>query len=194
MLSPRRPARPRHGPAGLPRCDDGAAAEHASAIGGIEALVDHLADDDALGRLVWLPASLSDSRRPSRSPRCRRNVRRAVPPRLRCPHHPPLAPGQFAASCLQYPISGPSRADPCPSLGLGPCPARLAGPLRRRARDRPRHRPAHVKPAAARQGWLLPLRKLMSVAVIIASYAGLRVDWRGHTMIANGRLVRRGRA
>ena len=34
--------------------------------------------------------------------------------------------------------------------------------------------------------WLLPLRELMSVAVMAASYAGRQVDWRGHTMQAEG--------
>jgi ceramide glucosyltransferase len=34
--------------------------------------------------------------------------------------------------------------------------------------------------------WLLPLRELMSVAVLAASFTGNRVDWRGHTMQAEG--------
>ena len=34
--------------------------------------------------------------------------------------------------------------------------------------------------------WLLPLRELMSVAVMLASYAGRQVDWRGHTLQAEG--------
>ena len=34
--------------------------------------------------------------------------------------------------------------------------------------------------------WLLPLRELMSVAVMAASYAGRQVDWRGHTLEAEG--------
>jgi ceramide glucosyltransferase len=34
--------------------------------------------------------------------------------------------------------------------------------------------------------WLLPLRELMSVAVMAASYAGRQVDWRGHTLQAEG--------
>ena len=36
------------------------------------------------------------------------------------------------------------------------------------------------------QDWLLPLRELMSVAVMAASYAGRRVDWRGYTLEAEG--------
>ena len=34
--------------------------------------------------------------------------------------------------------------------------------------------------------WLLPLRELMSVVVMAVSYAGRRVDWRGHTLEAQG--------
>ena len=34
--------------------------------------------------------------------------------------------------------------------------------------------------------WLLPLRELMSVAVMLASYGGRQVDWRGHTLQAEG--------
>jgi ceramide glucosyltransferase len=34
--------------------------------------------------------------------------------------------------------------------------------------------------------WLLPVRELMSVVVMIASYAGRAVDWRGYTLEARG--------
>jgi ceramide glucosyltransferase len=34
--------------------------------------------------------------------------------------------------------------------------------------------------------WLLPLRELMSVAVMVASYAGREVEWRGHRLQAEG--------
>ena len=34
--------------------------------------------------------------------------------------------------------------------------------------------------------WLLPLRELMSVAVMAASFVGRRVEWRGHTLHAEG--------
>ena len=33
--------------------------------------------------------------------------------------------------------------------------------------------------------WLLPLRDLISVGVMLASYAGRRVEWRGHHMTAD---------
>jgi ceramide glucosyltransferase len=39
--------------------------------------------------------------------------------------------------------------------------------------------------------WLLPARELLSVAVMLASYAGLRVDWRGQTLQADdGRVMK----
>jgi len=34
--------------------------------------------------------------------------------------------------------------------------------------------------------WLLPVRELLSVGVMLASYAGLRVDWRGESLQADG--------
>jgi ceramide glucosyltransferase len=33
--------------------------------------------------------------------------------------------------------------------------------------------------------WLLPLRELLSVTVMLASYGGRRVDWRGHGLVAD---------
>lgn len=36
--------------------------------------------------------------------------------------------------------------------------------------------------AASMPGWLLPLRDLMSVTVILASYCGTQVAWRGHVL------------
>ena len=98
-----------------------------------------------------------------------------------------LAPGPFAASCLQYPIFWGLLA-----LILAPAwgwvPALLAWLVRfaaARGIDRA-IAPLTSSPPPHFKGWLLPLRELMSVAVMIASYAGLRVDWRGHTMIADG--------
>ena len=33
--------------------------------------------------------------------------------------------------------------------------------------------------------WLLPLRDILSVAVMLASYGGRQVDWRGHGLQAD---------
>ena len=51
---------------------------------------------------------------------------------------------------------------------------------------RARHRPGARRLPIRTPLWLLPLRELMSVAVMVASYAGRQVDWRGHTMQAEG--------
>ncbi len=39
--------------------------------------------------------------------------------------------------------------------------------------------------AVTSPAWLLPVRDLLSVAVLLASFAGRRVDWRGHGLIAD---------
>ena len=145
---------------------------------------DHLADDNVLGRLVQglgLAVALADTvpattvpettlRAPCGATNCAGRARSA--PWCRC---------QFAASVLQYPlvwaalavaaglgrtlVAGLVRASP------GLIRAVAARGIDRRARHLPIRTPL----------WLLPLRELMSVAVMIASYAGRRVDWRGHT-------------
>lgn len=158
-------------------------------IGGFEALVEHLADDNALGRLVratGLAVRLAPTIPLTTVPEdtCaalfRHELRWARTIRA-------LAPGPFAASCLQYPIFWGLLA-----LILAPAwgwvPALLAWLVRfaaARGIDRA-IAPLTSSPPPHFKGWLLPLRELMSVAVMIASYAGLRVDWRGHTMIADG--------
>jgi ceramide glucosyltransferase len=39
--------------------------------------------------------------------------------------------------------------------------------------------------AVTSPAWLLPVRDLLSVAILLASFAGRRVDWRGHDLIAD---------
>ncbi len=176
-------------------------------IGGFQSLVTHLADDNALGRLVQaaglsvrLAGTVPLTTVPEATWRAlfRHELRWARTIRA-------LVPGQFAASALQYPIfwgllalilapawgwvpfvaawltraaavHGIDRALPTPSplVGEGTLPS---SPLAGEGRGWGSH---------AAQLWLLPLRELMSVAVMIASYASLRVDWRGHTMTADG--------
>ena len=86
---------------------------------------------------------------------------------------------------LQYPLvwaalavaAGPGRA-----LVRGLVRGRLAGVARS-----PRAGSIGLLDLAiAPRVWLLPLRELMSVAVMVASYAGRQVDWRGHTLHAEG--------
>jgi ceramide glucosyltransferase len=158
-------------------------------IGGFEALVAHLADDNALGRLVQatglgvrLAATVPLTTVPEDTLRAafRHELRWARTIRA-------LVPGQFAASCLQYPIFwGLVALILAPAWGwvvvAAAWMARIASAQGvNRALGR-----LGVGPATPIPIWLLPLRELMSVGIVIASFTGLRVEWRGHTMTADG--------
>ena len=163
-----------------------------SRIGGLEALVPHLADDNVLGRLVQdlglavrLAATVPMTTVPEDSLRAlfRHELRWARTIRA-------LVPAQFAASCLQYPIVWALIA-----LILAPSWGWIAVVLAWLVRVAAA---AGVNRALSRLGvtphtpvpiWLMPLRELMSVAVMIASYAGWRVDWRGHSMTAESQAA-----
>jgi ceramide glucosyltransferase len=155
-------------------------------IGGFPALVDHLADDNVLGRLVQglgLMVALADTVPATTVPEAtmralwRHELRWARTIRA-------LVPAQFAASVLQYPLVWAALA----VLLSGGAPWTLAwfaaawaarawtGRGIDQALDLAKRTPL----------WLLPLRELMSVAVMLASYAGRQVDWRGHTLQAEG--------
>ena len=156
-------------------------------IGGFAALVDHLADDNVLGRLVQglgLRVALADTVPATTVPETtlralwRHELRWARTIRA-------LVPAQFAASVLQYPLVWAALAvlsRRWRRLDAGLVRARLGHSRRRR----PRHRSGVGTCQSARPLWLLPLRELMSVAVMAASYAGRRVEWRGHTLEAEG--------
>ncbi len=155
-------------------------------IGGFAALVDHLADDNVLGRLVQrlgLTVALADAIPATTVPETtlralwRHELRWARTIRA-------LVPVQFAASVLQYPLVWAALA----VLLAGAAPWALAWfalawalrALAARGIDR------SLGLANRTPLWLLPLRELMSVAVMAASYASRQVDWRGHTMQAEG--------
>ena len=155
-------------------------------IGGFPALVNHLADDNVLGRLVQglgLRVRLADTVPATTVPETnfaalwRHELRWARTIRT-------LVPSQFAASVLQYPLVWAALA----VLPAGGAPWSLAWfaaawavrALCARRVDRA------LGLANRTPLWLLPLRELMSVAVMAASYAGRRVDWRGHTLEAEG--------
>jgi ceramide glucosyltransferase len=95
-----------------------------------------------------------------------------------------LVPAQFAASALQYPLAWALLA----VLLAGFAPWSLAwfaaAWIVRAAAVRATDRALELANYAPL--WLLPLRELMSVAVMIASYTSRRVDWRGHEMEAEG--------
>ncbi|HTC11727.1 MAG TPA: bacteriohopanetetrol glucosamine biosynthesis glycosyltransferase HpnI [Acetobacteraceae bacterium] len=168
--------------------------ETLTAIGGLEALADHLADDNVLGRLVQmqgLKVALADTVPATTVPEAsfgalwRHELRWARTIRA-------LAPGPFAASVLQYPtvwallalaLSGASAW----SWGLFET-AWVARALAARAIDRalaPQLRGLAFRPPL----WLLPVRELLSVGVMLASYAGVRVDWRGQNLQADHGVI-----
>ena len=157
-------------------------------IGGLEALSNHLADDNMLGELVraqgltvaLAPAVVATTV----AEKClgdlwRHELRWARTIRA-------LEPIGFAASVLQYKLVWAALAlAVAPSVGTLTFFAALwaAGALI--ARGVERSLAPHVKGLAfTAPVWLLPLREALSVAVLIASYADNRVEWRGHHLIA----------
>jgi ceramide glucosyltransferase len=155
-------------------------------IGGLAALVDHLADDNVLGRLVQnlgLKVLLAETIPATTVPETsfgalwRHELRWARTIRA-------LVPAQFAASVLQYPLVWAGVAVLL-SWGAGWSIALFAivwllRALAARGIDRT------LSLALRTPVWLLPVRELMSVVVMVASYAGRDVDWRGYTLQAEG--------
>jgi ceramide glucosyltransferase len=172
-------------------------------IGGLQALADHLADDNLLGqrvRALGLEVALADTVPATTVPEAtlqalwRHELRWARTIRT-------LVPGQFAASVLQYPIVWAMLALALSGGALWTWSlfetAWVVRALTARVIDRalaPLLAPI-VSPPPASQSlgrlafrpplWLLPVRELLSVAVMLASYAGLTVDWRGQALHAD---------
>ncbi len=163
-------------------------------VGGFQALVRHLADDNLLGRLVQargLTIRLADTIAavtvPEASARAlwEHEIRWARTNRA-------LVPVAFAASSIQFPIFWAAMAVILSGgavwslmLAAGAWIARAASAL---AIDRCLRRRDWCPTSVARV-WLLPWRDLLSVAEIGASFLSDRVVWRGHTMRAdNGAL------
>jgi ceramide glucosyltransferase len=155
-------------------------------VGGFQAVADHLADDNVLGRLVQglgLKVALADTvptttvAETSLAALWRHELRWARTIRA-------LEPAAFAASILQYPIAWAALA----ILLAGVAPWSLAwfalAWAVRAALARGVDRALGL--AIRSPLWLLPVRELMSVAIVAASFLGSRVDWRGHTMRAEG--------
>lgn len=178
-------------------------------IGGFPALVDHLADDNVLGRRITalgLSVALADTivltTVPETSLRAlfRHELRWARTIRA-------LEPAGFAASALQYPsawslltmlLTGGAlwsiglflavwvlRA----AAGLGidhalaPLWTERSETAEPEIEERNRHDVGAL--AFACPVWLLPLRDILSVAVMLASYGGRQVEWRGHILAAD---------
>ena len=155
-------------------------------IGGFAALVDHLADDNVLGRLVQglgLRVELAETIPATTVPETtllalwRHELRWARTIRA-------LEPAAFAASVLQYPLVWGALA----VLLGGGATWTLAWFVLVWATRAAAVRGVDRALALANRSplWLLPLRELMSVVVMAVSYAGRRVDWRGHTLEAQG--------
>jgi ceramide glucosyltransferase len=159
-------------------------------IGGFAALVEHLADDNVLGQKVQalgLKVALADTvpltTVPEAAPAAlwRHELRWARTIRA-------LAPAAFAASALQYPIVWALAA-----LALtggagwawgGLAVAWAGRAISGREIDRALRR-CGVPLAFPLPLWLLPLRELISMAVLIAAFTGNRVEWRGHRLTAD---------
>ena len=151
-------------------------------VGGLPALVHHLADDAVLGRLVCargetvalaatLPATTVPEMRVSdlfaHELRWGRTIQS-------------LAPVGFAMSSLQYPLFWSALA----AVLTGFQPSAIAlfvGVWLMRAAAM-MGIDALLGLTTAVPVWLLPLRDLLSVAVILASYGGSQVAWRGHVL------------
>lgn len=152
-------------------------AETLAAIGGLPALSDHLADDNELGRLVrasglsvalaaTVPATTvaetAFSDLLSHELRWARTIRA-------------LVPAAFALSAIQYPIAWALLA--LALLPSGPTAALFALAWTARAlAARGIDRALSLPPSSPA---LLPLRDLLSLALVPAAFAGSRVRWRG---------------
>ncbi len=160
-------------------------------VGGLEALVRHLADDNvlagrvrALGLRVGLARTVPGTAVPEASFAAlwQHELRWARTIRA-------LEPALFAVSAMQYPLFW-AAASVLLSLAAPWSLAVFAGAWAVRA-CAARHIDRVLSPHSPIRApvWLLPLRDIMSVAGLVASYNGDGVVWRGHSMHADdGRL------
>jgi ceramide glucosyltransferase len=160
-----------------------------AAIGGLATLLHHLADDHLLGQLVrarglavrlaaTIPATTVAEARPGDLFRHELRWGRTIQS---------LAPVEFALSAVQFPLAwallallGSGGQEWALALLLGAWAGR-AGLARGIDATL---RPSRIGGAVPAPVWLLPLRDLMSMAVLLASYGGDRVVWRGNVMRA----------
>ena len=182
-------------------------------IGGFQALVDHLADDNVLGQRIaalGLRVALADTVTLTTVPEAslgalfRHELRWARTIRA-------LEPAGFAASVVQYPLAWALltvllAGGALWSIGLlfiawvlrAVAALVVDGALARSwsdPSDAGKQDSDDVVAQARRHDisalafccpvWLLPLRDIFSVAVMLASYGGRQVDWRGHGLHAD---------
>ena len=152
------------------------------AVGGLHALVHHLADDAVLGRLVsargervalakTLPATTVPEMRVSHLYAHELRWGRTIQS---------LAPVGFALSALQYPLFWAALA--VGLSGLQPWTLALFGVTWLGRAAAMVAIDASLGLATAVPIWLLPVRDVLSVTVILSSYAGNEVAWRGHVL------------
>jgi ceramide glucosyltransferase len=168
-------------------------------IGGFRALADHLADDNVLGRRVKAlglgvvlaqTVPLTTVAETGVAALFRHELRWARTIRA-------LEPVGFAASVLQYPLAWALltillAGGAIWSIGVFAVVwmLRAVAALRVDAALAPMWRDPGAGGGEAALAfscpvWLLPLRDVLSVAVMLASYGGRRVDWRGHFLQAD---------
>ena len=159
-------------------------------IGGLEALKDHLADDQVLGRRVQaagLDVALADTivatTVPERSVAAlwRHELRWARTVRT-------LEPVAFAFSVLQFPLLFAALALIASGFALWAWAlVAIAWAARAIAAVGVDHALRGATPGVAFRCplWLLPLRDLLSAAEWVASHAGRQVTWRGQSLEAD---------
>jgi ceramide glucosyltransferase len=153
-----------------------------AAIGGLEAIVNHLADDAMLGRLVaaeGLQVRLATTVPATTVPET--SLRALFQHELRWARTiRSLVPIEFALSMVQFPIFWSALSVPLAGGEPWSWGLLLIGWLLRTAIGHAMHN-ALAFPTMSSM-WLLPLRELMSVTVILASYCASEVKWRGEVM------------
>ncbi len=166
-------------------------------VGGLDALSAHLADDAVLGHLVarqGLEVRLAATIPSTTVPEARM---------ARLFHHElrwartirALAPVGFLLSAVQYPLAWAllavalSGAPPW-SLAVLACAWAGRAAIGRRV-DRLLQRAGALPRGVFSPMWLVPIRDVLSVVVMLASYADNRVAWRGQTLRAKPKAMMR---
>jgi len=159
-------------------------------IGGLPALAPHLADDNMLGRLVrgqGLRIALARTVPATTVPEAslaalwRHELRWARTIRA-------LVPVQFALSSLQYPLVWALASLALSRLDEGAVILFIGAWALRAALVRAIDRALGL--ARTLPVWLLPVREVLSFLVLLAGFAGNRVEWRGQMARADrARLV-----
>lgn len=164
-------------------------------IGGFRALVDHLADDNVLGRRIaalGMAVALADTVPLTTVPETtlgalwRHELRWARTIRA-------LEPAGFAASVLQYPLFWALLALVISAGALWSVALFAVVWLLRAVAvlwvDRALAQSWHDAPQATLAFscpvWLLPVRDALSVLLMLVSYGSRRVEWRGHALQAD---------